>query len=110
MEPVHNKLPQKSFSLDKADNSGATTVLEPTVVVTVCEDSGLLPGDLCALDYRGSRVVEKEVKEDEVPTEVCTVHQYVSVDTTTSMAANNNCPLSAVEMRVQPVPEICTAH
>lgn len=110
MEPVHNKLEKKSFNLPKADNSGATTVLEPTVVVTICEDSGLLPGDLCALDYRGSRVIETEVKEDEVPTEVCTAHQYVTVDTSTGMAANSNCPLSSVETRVQPVPEVCTAH
>lgn len=110
MEPVHNNLKQKSFDISKADNSGATTVLEPTVVTTICEDSGLLPGELCELDYRGSRVIETELKEDEVPTETCTIHQYITIDTSTGLAANSNCPLSAVEMRVQPVPESCTAH
>lgn len=110
MEPVHNKLDKKSFDIPKADNSGATTVLEPTVVVEICEDSGLLPGELCALDYRGSRVVETEFKENEAPTEVCTAHQYVTVDLTTGMAATSNCPLSSIETRVQPVVETCTAH
>ena len=110
MNPVHDKLPQKQFKLDKADNSGETAPLEGEESVMVCEDSGLLPGELCELDYRGSRVIEKRMFEDEIPTEVCTLHQYVNVDTSTNMVANANCPLSSVETRVQPVVEVCTAH
>ena len=110
MDPVHDKLPTKEFKLDKADNSGETSPIGGEESVTVCEDSGMLAGELCALDYRGSRVVEKRVSADEVPTETCTLHQYVNIDTTTNMVATSNCPLSAVETRVQPVPGVCTQH
>ena len=111
MEPVHNKLPKKEFDMSKADYSGSTEPLEPEGDVLICEDSGLLPSELCELDYRGSRVVRKTLEEgEEAPTATCTLHQYVNVDTSTNMAANEYCPIDVVEMRVQPVPEVCTEH
>lgn len=111
MEPVHNKLPKKEFKLTKADNSGATII--EAQEAKICMDSGLLASDLCEQDYRGSRIKDETLNAEEMPKEYCNLHQYVKIDTSTGMIANERCPLSQVEVRIQPLdPDhvICTAH
>ena len=44
------------------------------VTVEFCLDSGLLPGEYCQLDPRGSRVASETVYQDHAPTERCTTH------------------------------------
>jgi len=44
-----------------------------------CLDSGLLATEYCQLDPRGSRVASETVHQDNVPTEVCTIHTADSV-------------------------------
>ena len=44
-----------------------------------CLDSGLLATEYCQLDPRGSRVASATVHQDDVPTDVCTIHTAESV-------------------------------
>ena len=65
----------------------------------VCMDSGKIASDLCAQDYRGSRVThDKEAISDEV----CSLHKYVQVDKTTGRIAGKECDLKNIVIRVQP--------
>lgn len=44
-----------------------------------CLDSGLLATEYCQMDPRGSRVASETVYQDDVPTEVCTIHTAETV-------------------------------
>ena len=68
MEEVHAGLPNKKFPVP----SGLTSV-------QYCMDSGLRATEYCALDPRGSRVASDSLFQEEVPSEVCTVHTAGSV-------------------------------
>ncbi len=57
-----------------------------------CLDSGLLPSEYCELDPRGNRVTTGTFIEGTEPTETCTCHVPVIIDTTTNMRATNFCP------------------
>jgi penicillin-binding protein 1A len=64
MSRLHEGLENKSFPA-------------PNGLVTVdafCLDSGLLATEYCTLDPRGSRVSSETVHQDDLPTDVCTVH------------------------------------
>ncbi len=100
MKEAHKDLPVKQFEMlkgvvQKNDYPPAVEKIE------ICIDSGMLATDMCQQDYRGSRVMEEEFAEGKAPAEYCTLHQFVQVDTTTGMMATSNCPMSAVETRVQ---------
>lgn len=114
LDPVHSKLPKKQFDLSEADNSGhQEKTEEKDEKVKVCIDSGLLATSLCENDYRGSRVEERSAEDGDIPTASCNLHDYVSIDTSTGMIANSNCPLSLVEVRIQPTnltSGVCTVH
>ena len=74
MEKIHEGLEDKSFP--GRPESGITTV-------SVCMDCGLLAGDLCSSDYRGSRVAGSiEMQSSGVPKAKCTCHTEVRVCTT----------------------------
>ncbi|MBP1737382.1 MAG: Multimodular transpeptidase-transglycosylase [Oscillospiraceae bacterium] len=70
MQKVHEGLEYKDFD-------------EPSDLVTVsyCLDSGKLATEACSEDPRGSRVVTGTFVKGDQPTEYCTVHSSVSVDT-----------------------------
>lgn len=80
MEQIHENLENKSFF---ERPSGITTV-------TVCAESGLLPGELC-----GSTVTA-EIQESAKPTETCDCHVEVRIctdpETGESHLANDYCP------------------
>ena len=48
-------------------------------VDSYCLDSGLLATEYCQLDPRGSRVASATIHQDDVPTDVCTIHTAESV-------------------------------
>ena len=70
MAPVHEGLENKDFS----SISGTTTV-------QICQDSGLLASEACALDPRGSRVMNVTLLQEDAPTERCAMHVEVEVCT-----------------------------
>lgn len=94
MEKVHEGLEDKSF-FERPE--GITSV-------QVCADCGLKPSPLCALDYRGSRVVSGEIQASAAPTETCTCHVEVRVCTDpatgTVRLAGEYCPEETVTTRV----------
>jgi len=116
MSEAHKGLPVKDFDL----SAGVIRRYEeppedeenPLISVEICDDSGMLATSNCQNDYRGSRVTTKEILKNDAPTEYCTVHQYVQIDTTTGMLATSNCPMSAVVTRIQPIgsEEYCNQH
>jgi len=88
MLPAHKGLEYKNFSSKALKNERG-----------VCIDSGNYAGELCAQDYRGSRVVyDKEPYGDEV----CSLHKYVQIDKTTDKVAGKECNLNDIVIRVQP--------
>ena len=94
MEKVHEGLEDKSF-FERPE--GITSV-------QVCADCGLKPSALCALDYRGSRVVSGEIQASAAPSETCTCHIEVQVCTDpatgTVRLAGEYCPEETVTTRV----------
>lgn len=66
--------------------------------VSICKDSGMLAGEYCSQDQRGSRVYTEVYVNGTQPTETCTVHvktKVCEVDGTVKLA-NENCT-NAVE-------------
>lgn len=80
MTKVHQNLPERSFE-------------KPTDVVTcqVCADSGMLAGEWCERDLRGSRVITAELALDDMPTQVCTAHVGVDYCSVSGKVANEYC-------------------
>lgn len=103
MQEVHKGLPAKKFDAPK----GMTTV-------HICLDSGLLAGELCEKDYRGSRVVTEHMSVTSAPTSTCTAHKKIQVDKESNMIACPSCPAELLEERIMPVfpnsTKTCTTH
>ena len=87
MSRIHENLEYKSFS---KPSSGITTI-------RVCADSGMLPGENCNLDLRGSRVISVEIATGTGPTEVCTMHELRDYCTEGQCLAGEFCPEESVE-------------
>jgi penicillin-binding protein 1A len=81
MNDVHKNLEYREFSKPTGVDEGQ-----------VCIDSGLLANDFCALDMRGSRVVNEFFTTGDQPTETCNLHTVVKIDTSTGMKASQWCP------------------
>jgi len=65
--------------------------------VTYCADSGMVAGDACRADYRGtSRAVGARIQKDDVglfkAQGTCTMHQMVEIDIGTGGIAHEFCP------------------
>ena len=87
MEFAHKDLERKRF-----------TVPDDIKRVTICRDSGMLAGEYCNQDPRGTRTYSEVYVNGTQPTEKCTVHVKAKVceaDGTVKLA-NDNCP-NAVE-------------
>lgn len=80
MTKVHQELPNSSFE-------------KPSEVVTcqICADSGMLAGEWCERDLRGSRVITVELALEDMPTTVCSCHVGVSFCGISGKAANEYC-------------------
>jgi penicillin-binding protein 1A len=81
MEKAHKDLPEKNF-------------IRPSNIVTkaICIDSGKLPGPYCKSDPRGNRVREEIFVRGTEPTEICGVHDEVSICKVSGLIATNDCP------------------
>lgn len=64
--------------------------------IEVCNESGLLPTDLCPADHRHVDVFLQE----RVPTQTDNVWQKLKIDRTNGLLGNDNCPGDIVEERV----------
>ncbi len=60
--------------------------------VNVCSCSGLIPGEACSLDPRGSRIIAGYFHKDDVPKKKCDVHKLVQIDSVTKQLAGEFCP------------------
>lgn len=127
MTEAHKGLKSKSFDFSELTASDMTTKepvkeeeeeeeeteeTEQTVSVRICLDSGLIASDLCAMDSRGSRIVNKNYGDEQLPTATCTGHQSVTIDKSTGCVATPNCPLEQVQKVVMYLPNIseCPKH
>ena len=89
MTPIHQGLPPASFTRN------------PNLIPkSVCSQSGKLPGDLCAQDQRGSRVITEYFIPGTQPTETCDVHVKAEICTSSNMLKSIYCPGNLVEERV----------
>ena len=86
MEKVHKNLPDAQFEL----KTEMTTV-------NYCKDSGLLAGEWCEKDVRGSRVATAEVAIGDAPTQICDCHIPAEVCSETKLLANAYCDPAHVE-------------
>ena len=59
--------------------------------VTLCRDSGKIATDACKADPRGSRELKDYVAVDSIPTDTCTVHEFVNVCSVSGKLASSNC-------------------
>ncbi len=89
MTPIHQGLPPATFT--RSPN---------LIPVSVCSQSGKLPGDLCAHDQRGSQVITEYFVPGTQPTETCDIHVKVEVCTSSNMLKSQYCPGNLVEERV----------
>ena len=89
MTPIHQGLEPATFTRN------------PNLIpVSVCSQSGKLPGDLCAHDQRGRQVITEYFIPGTQPTETCNVHVKAEVCTISAMLKSHNCPGNVVEERV----------
>lgn len=88
-ERVFEKVNSGEETLKKFDYSG----LEEA---EFCMDSGKKPSELCALDYRGSRVTTGYFKKGTEPMETCDMHTVVKWDRETGSIASERCPAEDV--------------
>ena len=70
---------------------------EGLVAVNYCVDSGLLAGEWCSQDTRGSRVATAYLYPEDVPTRTCSVHVGCDLCGTTGLLATPYCPLAEVK-------------
>ena len=59
--------------------------------VELCRDSGKVATDACRADPRGSRVLSDWVAVDSIPTDTCTVHEFVNICNVTGKVASSSC-------------------
>ncbi|MBQ7714563.1 MAG: transglycosylase domain-containing protein [Clostridia bacterium] len=62
------------------------------ITCTYCKDSGLLMGEACYADPRGSRAETGYFTEATKPTQVCNVHKLVKYCNSGGGVAGNDCP------------------
>lgn len=67
--------------------------------VSICRESGQLPGQYCSLDPRGNTIYTELFESGTAPTTTCSVHKGVSVDTSTGLIATDSCPADLVATR-----------
>ena len=68
------------------------TYSDNIVKATYCKDSGMLLGEACSYDPRGSRAETGWFTSDTVPTQTCDVHVLVDYDKVTGGVASDGCP------------------
>ena len=94
---VMNKIHEKHVKADKDGISDLKTFdYSELVSYKYCRDSGLLVGEYCSLDQRGSRVATGYATMGNIPTTTCDVHVPVQWCTATSSVAGPNCPKEGV--------------
>ncbi len=81
MTKIHVGKQYKSFDIP----AGITTI-------SICETSGKRATSLCHIDFRGSRVRTEAFKNEQVPSEYCTLHNEYTICTETGLLAGPNCP------------------
>lgn len=75
-----------------ADKPGAGFEAPSSVrKVELCRDSGKVATDACRADPRGSRVLSDWVAIDSIPTDTCTVHEFVNICNVTGKVASSSC-------------------
>lgn len=84
---------------DGLEPKGSFAKPDGIVSASVCNQSGLLPSDLCSRDPRGT-VVSEIFAKGTVPTKTCDVHVEARIDTSTGKLANEFCPESSVQSQV----------
>lgn len=85
-EPILAKASSGEEKLKEFDFSKLKTA-------SFCLDSGLLPGENCSLDVRGSRIgTGYYYGEENKPKRTCDVHVVVPWCTESNMMANDDCP------------------
>jgi len=89
MKDVHADLEPASFP-----------VPEGLVKASVCSQSGLLAGDLCSLDQRGSTVITEYFVKGTEPVKTCETHVEMSVCSLSGKLQSQYCPLDQLETRV----------
>ncbi|HHZ02581.1 MAG TPA: transglycosylase [Tissierellia bacterium] len=89
MTPIHQGLPPATFTRN------------PNLIpVSVCSQSGKLPGDLCAHDQRGSQIITEYFVPGTQPTSTCDIHVKVEVCSSSNMLKSPYCPGNLIEERV----------
>lgn len=68
--------------------------------VALCRDSGKVPTDACNADPRGSRVLTDLCAIDAIPTETCTVHEFVNICNVSKKLASSSCSSTSKESRL----------
>lgn len=98
-DTVMTKLHQKFIDEAEAGGEALRTFEQPAnvVKVTYCKDSGMLMGDACRLDPRGSRADVGYFVRGTEPTQTCTTHVVVDYDTSTGGVAHAGCPSQYVK-------------
>lgn len=89
MTPIHEGLEPATFTR------------HPNLIpISVCAQSGKLPGDLCAHDQRGSQIITEYFVPGTQPTETCDVHVKAEICNISLFLKSPNCPGNVVEERV----------
>lgn len=90
MTMLQEKITAKANAAGEAVKS--FTYSDNLVKATYCKDSGMLIGDACNCDPRGSRAETGWFTPDTVPTETCNVHVMVEYDSTSGGVNVGACP------------------
>ena len=86
MAKINADLPKKDFF----------TPSGTLVKASYCRDSGDAPTEACRNDIRGSRVATGTFFSEDVPSEPCSVHKYVNMDSISKQLATPYCPAASI--------------
>ncbi|MBO5477489.1 MAG: penicillin-binding protein [Clostridia bacterium] len=99
-QPINRGYPYDSTKLFNtvmnaicADKPAAGFSAAPASVtrVELCQDSGKIATEACISDPRGSRVASDYIAVDAIPTDTCTVHEFVNVCERSGKLASPSC-------------------
>ncbi|MCR5216454.1 MAG: PBP1A family penicillin-binding protein [Lachnospiraceae bacterium] len=105
MNKIHEELPNATFP----------SMPDDVVQLTVCSQSGMLPGEYCSMDERGELFITEYFAKDNQPEETCTAHGLYNICAETGKLSVGTCPATVRVMVRRPpnntkVPEDLSAY
>lgn len=92
----------KTIMIDVHEGLETASFEKPTNIISlsVCNQSGKIPADICSNDPRGSTIISEIFAKGTEPKEICDTHVQFNVCSASNKIANEYCPEDSIVSRV----------